>query len=383
MRFMLLGSGMQGRACAYDMLRNPMVEEVLLADSLAKNLDFVKKFLKSKKVKTVRVDASDVNRIKKLAEGYDVLVSAVPYYLNLPLAKAALAAKTHFVDLGGNQEIVRKEIALHSQAVKAGIGIQPDVGLGPGMINNIAAHGIAMMERADEVLIRDGGLPLDPKPPMNYLLTFSEHGLINEYVENATALRDFKRVEVPGLSEVETIDLPAPLGRCEAAHAAGGLATMAWTYEGKVRFMDNKLIRYPGHIAVINAMNAMGFFRKDKKRLGDLEIAPRELSAALFREHFERPGDQDLVVIRVTVRGVRDGRKAEVVYDMMDKYDPKTKMTAMMRTTGFPVSIVAQMLAQGRMKPGAYPVEVGVPPGPFIDEAKKRGFNLSWKLKVS
>ncbi|MFA5137924.1 MAG: saccharopine dehydrogenase C-terminal domain-containing protein [Elusimicrobiota bacterium] len=383
MRFMLLGSGMQGRACAFDMLRNPKVEEVLLADSSAKNLDFVKKFLKSKKVKTVRVDASDVNRIKKLAEGYDVLVSAVPYYLNLPLARAALAAKTHFVDLGGNQDIVRKEIALHSAAVKAGIGIQPDVGLGPGMINNIAAHGIAMMERADEVLIRDGGLPLDPKPPMNYLLTFSEHGLINEYVENATALRDFKRVEVPGLSEVETIDLPEPLGRCEAAHAAGGLATMAWTYEGKVRFMDNKLIRYPGHIAVINAMNAMGFFRKDTKRTGGIEIAPRTLSAALFREHFERPGDQDLVVIRVTVRGVRDGRKAEVVYDMMDKYDPKTKMTAMMRTTGFPVSIVAQMLAQGRMKPGAYPVEVGVPPGPFIDEAQKRGFNLSWKLKVS
>ena len=383
MRFMLLGSGMQGRACAFDMLRNPEVEEVLLADNSAKSMDSVKKLLKSTKVKTARVDASDVNRIKKLAEGYDVLVSAVPYYLNLPLAKAAIAARTHFVDLGGNQDIVRREIALHPAAVKAGVGIQPDVGLGPGMINNIAAHGIEMMERADEVLIRDGGLPLRPKPPMNYLLTFSEHGLINEYVENATALRDYKRVEVPGLSEVETIDLPEPLGRCEAAHAAGGLATMAWTYEGKVRSMDNKLIRYPGHIAVINAMNAMGFFRKEKKRVGDIDVSPRTLSAALFREHFERPGDQDLVVIRVTVRGVRDGRNAEVVYDMMDKYDERTKMTAMMRTTGFPASIVAQMLAKGVMKPGARPVEVGVPPGPFIDEVRMRGFNLSWKLKVS
>jgi lysine 6-dehydrogenase len=380
---MLLGSGMQGRACAFDMLRNPEVEEVLLADNSAKSMDSVKKLLKSTKVKTARVDASDVNRIKKLAEGYDVLVSAVPYYLNLPLAKAAIAARTHFVDLGGNQDIVRREIALHPAAVKAGVGIQPDVGLGPGMINNIAAHGIEMMERADEVLIRDGGLPLRPKPPMNYLLTFSEHGLINEYVENATALRDYKRVEVPGLSEVETIDLPEPLGRCEAAHAAGGLATMAWTYEGKVRSMDNKLIRYPGHIAVINAMNAMGFFRKEKKRVGDIDVSPRTLSAALFREHFERPGDQDLVVIRVTVRGVRDGRNAEVVYDMMDKYDERTKMTAMMRTTGFPASIVAQMLAKGVMKPGARPVEVGVPPGPFIDEVRRRGFNLSWKLKVS
>ena len=158
---------------------------------------------------------------------------------------------------------------------------------------------------------------------------------------------------------------------------------MAWTYAGKVRFMDNKLIRYPGHIAVINAMNAMGYFDHKKVKVRGGEVSPRDLSSTLFRRHFDRPGEKDLVVIRVTVRGVKDGRKAEVVYTMLDKYDEKNKMTAMMRTTGFPVSIVAQMLAKGGiMKPGAYPVEVGVPPGPFIVEARKRGFNLSWRFRT-
>src|SRR5262249_17033925 len=156
----------------------------------------------------------------------------------------------------------------------------------------IAAHGISRLDRTDEVYLRDGGLPQNPRPPMNYLLTFSEHGLINEYVENATALRDFKRVEVPGLSEIEEIDVPG-LGRMEAAHAAGGLSTLAWTYAGRIRTMDCKLIRYPGHCAVINAMNAMGFFRPKSMDFGRRKLAPRELSARLFREHFDRPGEKD------------------------------------------------------------------------------------------
>lgn len=381
MRFMILGTGMQGRACAFDMLRNPEVQEILLCDSSEARLEALREEFGDPRVQTSLADAKDVRRVRELAADRDVLVSAVPYYLNLPLARAAVDARTSFVDLGGNTDLVWKELALHEEAVRAGITLQPDVGLGPGMINTIAAHGIAMMEQVDEVLIRDGGLPLNPEPPMGYMLTFSEHGLINEYVEDATALRDFKRVAVPGLSEVEVLDLPAPLGRCEAAHASGGLSTMAWTYEGKVRTMDNKLIRYPGHISVINAMKAMGFFDTEPLALGGLELAPRDLSAALFRKHFHKPQGRDIVVIRVTVRGIRHGRRAEAVYEMLDFHDEKTGMTAMSRTTGFPASIVAQLIARGEMRPGAHPIELGVPAELFLQEARRRGLEVQWALR--
>lgn len=381
MKFMILGAGMQGRACAFDMLKNPAVTEVLLADSSPKMLAAAKSYLKSSKVRTIRADAGDTARVKSLARGRDALVSAVPYFFNLPLAKAAVAAQVNYVDLGGNTSIVRQELALDEQAKKAGVCVLPDNGLGPGMISTIAVHGMEQLDRTEEVFIRDGGLPQDPVPPMDYMLTFSEHGLINEYVENATALRNGRRVEVGGLSEVEAIDLPEPLGRCEAAHAAGGLSTMAWTYAGKVKTMDNKLIRYPGHIAVINAMRAMGFFDQKPRSFGKSSLSPREMSARLFREHFDRPGEKDLVVIRVTVRGRKDGKRAEVVYTMLDRYDEKNRMTAMMRTTGFPVSIVAQMAASGRIPPGAHTVEEGVPAGEFIREARRRDFALSWKLR--
>ena len=125
------------------------------------------------------------------------MVSCVPYFLNLPLAKAAIAARAHYVDLGGNTDIVKDEIALHPLAVKAGVSVLPDNGLGPGMISTLAVHAISMLDRVDEVLSRDGGLPQKPVPPMNYMLTFSEHGLINEYAAPATALHDGKLVRLP------------------------------------------------------------------------------------------------------------------------------------------------------------------------------------------
>ena len=159
---------------------------------------------------------------------------------------------------------------------------------------------------------------------------------------------------------------------------------MAETYAGKVKTMDNKLIRYPGHIAVINAMAAMGFFDDEKLEVRKgVKVAPREIAAKLFRRHFHRPGDEDMVVINNIVRGVKDGRPAEIVHRLVDRGDKANGMTAMMRTTGWPASIVAQMAAdgRGRIKPGAYPVEIGVPAEAFIDEARKRGFDLTWKFR--
>ena len=383
-RFLILGAGFQGRACAFDMLRSPDVAEATLADASAESLASAKKFLAKVsrgRAGFRRLDAADPAAVRRAAKGYDALVSCVPYFLNLDLARAALAAKTNFVDLGGSTDIVRKEIALHPQAVKAGVRVLPDNGLGPGMISTLAVHAMSMLDRTDEVRIYDGGLPQRPVPPLNYMLTFSEHGLINEYAGAAVALEDGRLVSRPALSELETLDLP-PLGRVEAGHAAGGLSTLAETYAGKVRTMYNKFLRYPGHIPAMEAMRAMGFFEERPLELRKgLKLPPRELAVKLFRRHFHRPGDEDMVVIHIVTRGEKDGRPVEVVHDMVDRYDRENGMTAMMRTTAFPASIVAQMAAAGRIPPGAYPVEKGVPPEPFIEEAKKRGFDLRWTVR--
>jgi lysine 6-dehydrogenase len=384
MRYMILGAGFQGRACAFDMLRNPAVGEVVLCDASAENLASAKKFLakvSKGRAKFKNLDAGNPKAVAKAAKGFNTLVSCVPYFFNLPLAKAAIKARVNFVDLGGSTEIVRKELALDKAAKKAGVCILPDNGLGPGMISTLAVHAMSMLDRADDVMIYDGGLPQKPVAPLNYMLTFSEHGLINEYAGTAVALVNGQLVTRPALSEIDVIDMP-PFGKVEAGHAAGGLSTLAESYRGKVKNMFNKFVRYPGHIPTMESMRTMGFFDLEplEVRKG-VKIAPRELAVKLFRKHFHRPGDEDVVAIHTIVRGVKDGKPAEVVHDLIDRYDRENKMTAMMRTTAFPASIVAQMAANGLIKPGAYTVEEGVPPLPFIEEARNRGFDLSWKFR--
>jgi lysine 6-dehydrogenase len=383
-RFLILGAGFQGRACAFDMLRSPGVAEVALADASAESLASARMFLaKTAKGRAVftRLDVANPAAVKRAARGRDAIVSCVPYFLNLPLAKAAIEAKAHFVDLGGSTRVVREELALHARAKRAGVCVLPDNGLGPGMISTLAVHAMSLLDRTDEVLIYDGGLPQKPAPPLNYMLTFSEHGLINEYAGEAVALKNGRLVRVPALSELDVVNVPG-LGRLEAGHAAGGLSTLAETYRGRVKTMFNKFFRYPGHIPAMVAMRDLGFFGQDpvEVRKG-LKVVPRELSAVLFRSRFLRPGDEDVVVIHTVVRGVKDGLRTEVVHDLTDRYDRKNKMTAMMRTTAFPASIVAQMAAAGRIPPGAYPVETGVPPVPFIAEARQRGFKLRWRVR--
>jgi lysine 6-dehydrogenase len=147
--------------------------------------------------------------------------------------------------------------------------------------------------------------------------------------------------------------------------------------------MYNKFLRFPGHIPAAEAMRDLGYF--DQKPLEvrkGVKVIPRELSAKLFRRRFHRPGAADMVVIHSVVRGVKGGRKTEVVHDLVDRFDRRTGMTAMMRTTAFPASIVAQMAAAGKIRPGAWTVETGVPPEPFIAEARKRGFRLRWKVRT-
>lgn len=384
-RYLIVGSGFQGRACAFDMLRSKGTAGVTLCDASAENLASAKKFLAKVakgRVTLKRVDAADPKKVGRLMKGHDAVVSCVPYFLNLPLAKAAVAAKCHFVDLGGSTDIVRQELKLAKAAKKAGVCVLPDNGLGPGMISTLAVHAMSFLDRTDEVMIYDGGLPQKPVPPLNYMLTFSEHGLINEYAGTAVALVKGKLVERPALSELDTFTLK-PFGKVEAGHAAGGLSTLAHSYRGKVKTMFNKFLRFPGHIPTMESMRAMGFFDLEPVEVRPgVRIAPRELAVKLFRRHFHRPGDEDMVVIHTVVRGVKKGRRTEVVHDLVDRYDRKNKMTAMMRTTAFPASIVAQMAANGLIKPGAWTVEAGVPPEPFIAEARKRGFALRWSVRT-
>jgi len=379
MRFLVLGAGYQGFAAALDLARAPDVEEVVVADVDAARARRVADRLQGSRA-PVRAEKLDVTNEPHLAEklrGYDVVVSAVPYFLNLSLTRAAIDAGVSFCDLGGNTDLVREQEALDERARDADVMIVPDCGLAPGMANVLAAAGIARLDRADEVRIRVGGLPLRPRPPLDYQIAFSMHGLLNEYLGFATALRGGKRVSLETLSEEETLSFPKPVGTCEAFVTLGGSSTMPWTFEGKVKTLDYKTVRYPGHAKRIRLLRDLGLLETTPVPVDGIPVSPRSLFAAVVEPLLTFPNEPDVVVMRVVVTGMKEGTRREISFEMLDRMDTKRGVSAMMRTTAYPTAAAALMMARGDVPfRGVAAMERAIPAEPFLKEIGKHDLKV-------
>src|SRR5260221_11340864 len=181
MRMLVLGAGLQGSACAYDLLQRPDVNRVTLADLHPRRAPAFLKKRKNKRLVTARLDAKSGPRLRKLMRGHDAVMNALPYYFNYPVAKAAVTMGLHCADLGGNTEILQKQKTLHAAAPKKHGSAIPECGLAPGMVNIIAAEGIRRVGDADTVKIFVGGLPQHPEPPLNYQIVYSLEGALDYY----------------------------------------------------------------------------------------------------------------------------------------------------------------------------------------------------------
>src|SRR5262249_26873871 len=212
MKMLVLGAGLQGCACAYDLLQNPAISQVTLADLRPDNLP---RFLAGDwegRLRTVRLDVTDPDAVHQTLQGHAAVMSAIPYYYNGPMARAAVECGCHFSDLGGNTEIVLEQKKLHDQAVAAGISVIPDCGLAPGMANIVAAEGIRRLDRGGRAKFWAGGLPQPPEPPLNYQIVYSLEGALDYYTTPSWVLRGGKPVQVDALSELETVEFPQPIG---------------------------------------------------------------------------------------------------------------------------------------------------------------------------
>jgi lysine 6-dehydrogenase len=385
-RYAVLGAGRQGKACAYDLMKFGEADSVLLADqSLAAAraaAQRVNSLLASEKARGIQLDVTDRDALVAALTGIDAFLSAVPYYLNPGITHVAIQAGASMCDLGGNTDIVRNQLKLDSQAREAGIRVVPDCGQVPGMGTTLMVYAMSQLDEPEQVFMWDGGLPQVPRPPFNYLATFNIGGLTNEFAEPAVFLRDGKPVLVPPLEELEEVEFPAPIGRVEAFTSSGGVSTLPWTFEGKLKTIQNKTIRYPGSFAQLRAFYDLGLWRTDRLRVGEQQVVPREVFHALFEPMVTFPCDRDVCAIRIRAHGQKAGRPATVTVEMMDFADEETGFTAMERTTGWDAAIVAAMMARGETPLGAVPVELAVPPGPFVAELHRRGIQVTTRIEA-
>ena len=377
MRMLVLGAGLQGSACAYDLLQNPEVKEVRLADLHLEHLpEFLAPYSGKRLLPTV-LDVRDHDAVLALMRESDAVMSAIPYYFNLDLAKLAVEAGTNFCDLGGNTEIVFQQKQLNDKTAAKGNTIVPDCGLAPGMVNILSQYGIEQLDKVERVKIFVGGLPQHPEPPLNYQIVYSLEGVLDYYTTLSWVVRDGKRTQVKALSEIEKVEFPSPVGALEAFHTAGGLSTMAWRYEGKIPTMEYKTLRYPGHAHIMEAIRELGLLELTPVEVKGLKVIPRDATVAAMGPKLTKPNGRDLVALRVTVEGTKAGKAKKVGWELICYYDEARKISAMMQTTGYSLSITGQMQAKGEIKPaGVHTPDECVPAAKYIAELDKRGVHI-------
>lgn len=374
MKFLVLGSGLQGSACAYDLLQSADVERVTLADiRVAAPPPFLEPYAGGR-LHSLSLDVSDHSATLAAMREADGVLSAAPYYFNADLAALAVQAGVHFADLGGNTEIVFRQKELHNEAVKKGISVIPDCGLAPGMVNILTQYGIDQLDRVDRVKIFVGGLPQEPRPPLNYQVVYSLEGMLDYYTTPSWVLREGRRTQVEALSEIERVDFPAPVGELEAFHTAGGLSTMAFRYEGEIPTMEYKTLRYPGHVPIMAAIRDLGMLDLEPVQLNGMSVVPRDLAVAVMRQRLTQPGGKDLVALRVTVSGMRAGKPATCEFELVDRYDEERGISAMMRTTGYSLAITGMMQVKREVRgAGVLTPDEAIVPERYIEELARRG----------
>ena len=370
----VLGAGMVGTAMAWDMRRQGF--DVTVIDAHAGALERVKA---KADVRTLQADLSDDKTLRREVAPYDIVLGALSSSLGFATLKSVIAARKTYVDISFMAENAWELDAL---AKEHGVTAVVDCGVGPGMSNMLIGRAVANMTRCERVDILVGGLPVIRRWPYEYKAPFAPSDVFEEYVRPARIVENGKIVLREALSEPELVHFDG-FGTVEAFNT-DGLRSLAYTL--KVPHMRERTMRYPGHIELMRVLRDSGFFSSEEVLVGGVKVRPLDLTSKLIvpKWTFDE-GEADVTVMRIEVEGIEAGLRLRRTWDLVDRYDAETGFRSMSRTTGFPATAVAGLLAKGAFRePGVHPPEVlGRVPG-FVDsvlaQLTARGVHFSERI---
>ena len=307
------------------------------------------------RLNTLLLDVADPVALCDALQGRFAVLSAAPFHLTLKVAQAARGAGVHYLDLTEDVSSARaiREIARDEAGAKP-VAFIPQCGLAPGFISIVAADLARQFDSLDSVRMRVGALPAYPSNALNYNLTWSTEGVINEYCEPCEAIVDGQQREVPALEEREEFSLDGVL--YEAFNTSGGLGTLCETLAGKVRTLNYRTIRYPGHAAIMKAL------------LHDLRLKDRRDVLKDILERALPTTMQDVVIVFVTVAGLRDGRLQQDTYARkIYSHVLAGKMrSAIQITTASSLCAMLDLLAAGKLPRRGFVRQEDVPLAAFL-----------------
>ena len=340
MRIIVIGCGKIGSIIAKD-LAESLEAEITVADKFETAARRVAEEISGE---WTTVDASSKGSIAQALRGFDLAVGALPGDYGFNAMEAAVEVGVDMVDVSYTPE---NPLILDEEARRKEMTLIPDCGVAPGLSNMLVSYGASKLDEVRAAHILVGGIPERPVPPLGYTITWSAEGLIDEYMRPVRIVEGGRVVEVPALSGLEEIDFPG-LGRLEAFYT-DGLRTLIETFKG-VESMYEKTLRYPGHVEKVKLLRELGLFDDEPIEVEGVKVSPKHFTARLLERHLRMPDVGDLLAMMVEVKGLKDGVEKTIRFHLLDRYDRASGVTAMARTTGYTTSIVAQLLAKGRIE---------------------------------
>lgn len=343
-KVIVLGSGMVGSAMAIDLSQNYQVS-VCDIDQTKLNQ------YKSPNISTIVSDLANLSAIPNLIADFDLVVNAVPGFMGFSVTKKVIESGKNIVDISFFPEdsLQLKELAEQNQVTAV-----VDCGVAPGMCNILLGFHYNKMQ-VETYICYVGGLPFVRKYPFQYKAPFSPIDVIEEYTRPARYVENGKLVTKEPLSDSEYLFFE-DIGTLEAFNT-DGLRSLIHTLQ--IPNMKEKTLRYPGHIELIKALKASGFFDQSKIDLNGTKIKPIDFTnKILFKEWQLSPDEEEFTVMRVIIEGIENGEKVRYTYDLFDIYDDETQTSSMARTTGYTATAVANLILEGNFsKKGLFPPE--------------------------
>jgi lysine 6-dehydrogenase len=349
MKILVLGAGRVGSAMAVDLAKDSSFD-VRVADRDTARLAQLEQ---SHGILGERVDFSLPGTVARAVRDADMVVSAVPGFLGFRTLRVILEESRPVVDIAFFPE---DPFALDELAKRSGVTAIVDCGVAPGMSNLLTGYASSQLDSTSSVAIYVGGLPEQRIGPFEYRAVFSPIDVIEEYTRPARVVQDGHIVIHDALADSEIIHFDG-IGDLEA-FTTDGLRTLAQTIAAPD--MIEKTLRYPGHADKIRLLREIGLFSDVPVEIdGTGSIRPIDLTTALLFPLWElKPGEQDLTIMRIQVRGMKDGAPLRYTYDLLDRFDTETNTTSMARTTGYTATAAVRMAAEGLFsEPGIHPPE--------------------------
>ena len=341
MKAVQIGAGLVGSIIAADMSRS---FDVTVVDLNEKALSTIRE--DHPKITTAVCSCTDPVCLSPLIRDADVVTAGVPGKFGRKMMETVIRAGKNMADISFMPEDFEE---LDGLAKEYGVTAVPDIGVAPGMSNFLVGRGAALLDEVEDAVIYVGGIPHKPVPPFNYQITWSAADVIEEYTRPARYVKDHSPVVCEAMGELYEKEFPKA-GLLET-FITDGLRSLIKNI--KAKNMEERTMRWPGHVAQMRLLREMGLFDEEKRDLGGVEVVPRDIACDLLFPMWKmepEKGDRDLTIMQVEVSGYKGRDLVTYTWDLWDIFDEKTWKNSMGRCTGFSCSIFAQAIVKGLIK---------------------------------